>query len=242
MKSIKTTLLFSLIVTLGMNALDMFFHYATDTAVHLNYVLIKLTIIFLTTYLVSQFVGISTREGIVISLVGPFLFWLYYVYAYPTLDRTVFRIDDQFYFIFAHVPMMLVGYFSNYWYLTKKDSPLKKLYLAISSSFALLALEILYFMVSIKMSGVPEDIEVTMINFPHAFTMLGIIAVPAFIVSWTKWDHHIKGLIGGMLSALGSYFLLSDPLLNTGIAQAVYVFLMFNLVFAFIKSYEKKLA
>ena len=242
MKSIQLPLLFSIIVTLGMNAFDMFFHYGTDTAVHLNYVLVKLTIIFLTTYLISQFIGISTREGIVISFVGPFFFWLYYVSAYPTLDRNVFRIDDQFYFYFAHVPMMAVGYFSNYWYLTTKNPHLKKLCLAISTTFAVLALEILYFMVSLKGAGIPEDVEVTMIDFPNAYTMLGIIAVPVFVVSWMKQKLPKKGLIAGALSGIGSYFLLNEPLLNTGLIQAIYVFIIVNLVFAFIKNYEKPIA
>ncbi len=94
-----------------MNLLDIIFHYFTNTAVHLGYVAVKLTIIFISVYLIAQFIGITKREGIITSIFNPFMFYLYYLFAYPTLDRNIFRLDDQFYFFFAHFIMLLITYF-----------------------------------------------------------------------------------------------------------------------------------
>jgi len=119
MKNSIKTFLFSFIVALLMNLLDIIFHYLTNTAVHLGYVAVKLTIIFLSVYLIARFIGINNKEGIITSIFGPFMFYLYYLFAYPTLDRNIFRVDDQFYFFFAHFIMLLITYFSVY-YLFKK--------------------------------------------------------------------------------------------------------------------------
>lgn len=106
--------LFSFIVALLMNLLDIIFHYFTNTAVHLGYVAVKLTIIFISVYLIAQFIGINKREGIITSIFSPFMFYLYYLFAYPTLDRNIFRLDDQFYFFFAHFLMLIIAYFLVY--------------------------------------------------------------------------------------------------------------------------------
>ena len=100
MNKFFSNLLFSIAVTGVMNALDMTFHLSTGWAVHLNYVAIKLTVIFLSVWMITQFIGKGTEEGIVASIFGPFIFYVYYVFAGATLDRAVFRIDEQFWFFF----------------------------------------------------------------------------------------------------------------------------------------------
>lgn len=177
MQNALKTFFFCVIVTLVLNAIDMSFHYAAGTAVHLNYVVGKMTIIFLSVYLISQFVGISTRDGIVASIFGPFMFWLYYVFAYPTIDREVFWIDEQFYFMFIHIAMMLVAYFSSYWWMIGKFPQWRKLFFLISASFALLAVYLLALMINLKLQGIPDEEAVNIITFADDWKALLILTV-----------------------------------------------------------------
>ena len=177
MTSWKKTLAFSVVVTLVLNAIDMSFHYSAGTAVHLNYVAVKLTIIFLSVYLISQFVGISARDGIVASLFGPFMFWLYYFFAYPTLDREVFWLDEQFTFMFLHIAMMFVAYFSSYWWMIGKFPRWRKLFFLISASFASLAIYLLALMINLKIQGIPEEEAVNMITFADDWKALLIVMI-----------------------------------------------------------------
>ncbi|MBI4154553.1 hypothetical protein HY498_00505 [Candidatus Woesearchaeota archaeon] len=230
MKNFVKVFLFSLIVALSMNALDMFFHYSTNTAVHIGYVTVKLTIIFLSIFLISQFISISNRDGIVVSIFGPFIFWLYYIYAYPTLDRAVFRLDEQFYFIFPHIVMMFVAYFSLYWFIIKEN--FKKIYFLISSTLTLLALNLLYFMLKFKIKGIPDSDAANMVVFIDATKMLLISLIAVAIVLFI-YKNKFKGLIAGLISAIASYFLLSN--LSSGLLHSIYAFLIVNLVFYIIE-------
>lgn len=177
MQNALKTFFFCVIVTLVLNAIDMSFHYAAGTAVHLNYVAVKLTIIFLSVYGISQFIGISTRDGIVASIFGPFMFWLYYFFAYPTLDREVFWLDEQFYFMFIHIAMMFVAYFTSYWWMIGKFPQWRKLFFLISASFASLAIYLLYLMISLKLKGIPEEEAVNMITFADDWKALLVLTV-----------------------------------------------------------------
>ena len=96
MSKLSSNILFSALLTIVMNGLDIVYHLATDWAVHLNYVAIKLTVIFTATLLIAHFVGKGKQQGIATSIVGPFMFYLYYVAANPTLNREVFKIDELF--------------------------------------------------------------------------------------------------------------------------------------------------
>ena len=72
MKKLFSIFFFSLIVAVAMNGLDMAYHLATSWVVHFGYVLVKLTVIFLSIFLVSKFIGIGKEEGIFVSILGPF--------------------------------------------------------------------------------------------------------------------------------------------------------------------------
>jgi len=231
MKNFIKVFLFSLIVALSMNALDMFFHYATNTAVHISYVAVKLTIIFLSIFLISQFIGISKRDGIVGSIFGPFIFWLYYIYAYPTLDRNIFRLDEQFYYLFPHVAMMFIAYFSLYWFITKES--LKRLYFLISSTLTLLALNLLYFMLKFKIRNIEDSNAANMIVFSDATKMFLISLIAVIIILIYK--NKFKYLIAGLISAIASYFILNTVNLAGGLLHSIYIFIIVNLVFYTIK-------
>jgi hypothetical protein len=233
MKDSIKVILFSLIVALSMNALDMFFHYLTNTAVHIGYVTIKLVIIFISTYLISQFVGISTRDGIVASIFGPFIFWIYYLWAYPTLDRTVFRLDEQFYFIFAHVVMMFIAYFSAYWLIVKEN--LNKICFFITSIFTLLAINLLYFMINLKIQSIPDADATNMIVFMDALKMLLIFIVSIGLVVLFLHKNKFSGLISGILAAIGSYLFLNSQNATGNLTHAIFVFIVINLLFYAIK-------
>lgn len=177
MQNALKTFFFCVIVTLVLNAIDMSFHYAAGTAVHLNYVAVKMTIIFLSVYLISQFVGISTRDGIVASLFGPFMFWLYYYFAYPTLDRAVFWLDEQFYFMFIHIAMMFAAYFSSYWWMIGKFPQWRKFFFLFSATFASLAVYLLTLMINLKLQGIEEAEAVNMITFADDWKALLTLTV-----------------------------------------------------------------
>ncbi len=233
MKNPIKTFLFSLIVALSLNAIDMFFHYLTNTTVHLGYVSVKLTIIFLSVYLIAQFIGINKKEGIITSIFGPFMFYLYYLFAYPTLNRAIFRIDDQFYFMFAHMIMMLVSYFSAYWWIVKQN--LRKLCFFVSSITSLLALNILYFMVLLKLKGIPDYEAVNMMVFTDALKILILLIIAIGFVTIFFYRKKFKGIIAGLISAVLGFIFLKN--LNLGLLYLIYSFVMVNLVFYFIESF-----
>ncbi|MBI4147728.1 hypothetical protein HY490_00385 [Candidatus Woesearchaeota archaeon] len=110
-----TVLLFSLLVTVAMNSLDMIYHLATDTAVHLGYVTVKFVVIFLVVLLIALLAGIGLEEGIVTMVGGPSIFYIYYTYATPTLDRSKWVLDENFGYVFVHAAAL----FLVYWLTTR---------------------------------------------------------------------------------------------------------------------------
>ena len=102
--------LFSFLVTAATNALDMTYHIAVGTAVHLHYVAIKFTVLFLTIFLVDLWVGRETKDAVFSSIAGPLVFYFYYVRATPTLDRSVFVLDEAFGYFFVHATAMYASY------------------------------------------------------------------------------------------------------------------------------------
>ncbi len=103
-------LLFAVFVTLFMNGLDMTYHLLTGWVVHLNYAAVKLTMIFVASLLVTWLLGVGRKQNVVTSISGPLAFYVYYLFANPTLDRAIFSLDEQFWFFFLHVAFMLLAY------------------------------------------------------------------------------------------------------------------------------------
>ncbi|MBI2658256.1 hypothetical protein HYX08_06205 [Candidatus Woesearchaeota archaeon] len=172
MSKFYSNLLFSIAVTAVMNALDMMYHLSTGWAVHLNYVAIKLTVIFLSTWMITQFIGIGKEEGIVASIFGPFIFYIYYVFAGATLNRDVFKIDEQFWFFFLHFALMLIAYFAALSFLKSEKKWLATPGFVVTVSFISIALHALLVMVRMRLQGIEEEEATTLMT-------LGIMIFPA---------------------------------------------------------------
>ncbi len=112
---------FAVLVTLAMNALDMVYHIFTDTAVHLGYVAVKFTVIFLVVFLVDWLVGRSWKDVAFGSIAGPFIFFLYYRVATPTLNRSVFVLDEAVWYVLIHTIALFVAYWLACWGVHRRD-------------------------------------------------------------------------------------------------------------------------
>src|SRR3989344_1847620 len=170
MSKLSSNLLFSALLTIVMNGLDIVYHLATDWAVHLNYVAIKLTVIFAATLPIVHFIGKGKQQGIATSIIGPFMFYLYYVAANPTLNREVFKIDEQFWFFFLHAAFMAIAYTAAFW-LHQKSGAYKHVSYIILAAIGAVALDAVFIMSRLKMRGFDEEQEVRFFTF-------SVIALP----------------------------------------------------------------
>ena len=114
--TLKKALDLSFVVTMSAMALDMMFHMATGVAVHLPYVLVKVAVVWSTLILVYWWLGWRMWDGIIWSLGASILFDIYYNYAEPTLDRTVFTLDEAALFIIVHFFCIAIPFFVLYRY------------------------------------------------------------------------------------------------------------------------------
>ncbi len=200
MNSWYNKLLFSILVTLVMNALDMLYHLSTSWAVHLNYAAVKLTLIFLSVYLITALVGIGKQEGIVASILGPFMFYVYYVFANPTLNREVFNIDEQFWFFFLHAAFMLVAYFAMR-YSVQKASVWKSYIQAFVVWWSMMALELLFLMAVWRLQGIEEEAATMMMTFSIAWPVLLVLFV-ALGLGLLVRKNWVAALLAGIGTAL----------------------------------------
>ena len=168
-----------------MNALDMVYHLATGWTVHLNYVAIKLTVIFLTVWMITQFIGIGKEEGIVASIFAPVMFYIYYAFAGPTLNREIFKLDEQFWFIFLHIALMLIAYFSAWNFIKSKQHSVRKISFIIIASFTAIAIDALFIMIRWRLQAIDEETAASMMTF-------GLILIPVL--------SYIAGTILGVLA------------------------------------------
>ncbi len=98
----KKALIFALLVTLGGQTLDIIAHLAAGTIVHIPYVTAKTMVIASSLFLLTWWAGANWKHGIVMVLIASSLFYMYYLFAEPTLDRAVFTLDEQFKWVFIH--------------------------------------------------------------------------------------------------------------------------------------------
>ncbi len=144
-----------------MNSLDMLFHLFEGTAVHLNYVAIKLTIIFSSVFLTSLLVGMGKTEGIFASVLGPTTFYIYYKFVFSTLNRQLFRIDDQFWYVFLHIIFFGFSYWLAYYILIKKNysKNIQNVGRGLALSLMTVALDFIYRMLVVSIeSGRNEEV------------------------------------------------------------------------------------
>ncbi len=119
---------FAFLVTLAAMALDMMFHlsgeslFGVNIAVHLPYVLVKTAIVFWTLLWFTRWMGANRNDGILASLMASVMFDIYYNYAEPTLDRTVFTLDEAATFIIVHFFCIVIPYLITWKFLMQKSA------------------------------------------------------------------------------------------------------------------------
>lgn len=237
MNKFYSNLLFSISVTAVMNALDMAYHLATHWAVHLNYVAIKLTVIFFTVWMITQFIGKGTEEGIVASIYGPLIFYVYYLYAGPSLNRDVFKIDEQFWFFFLHAALMLIAYFSAWNFVKSKSSAIRTIGFVITAAFFALALDALLIMVKWRLQGIDEESAARLFTFSVILTpLLSYIAgiLLGILADKLTGKHYLDALTAAAVSAVSIGAFTKD------FAHAAFAFVC--VVYYTIHKYKKGLA
>ena len=239
MSKFYSNLLFSVAVTAAMNALDMVFHLSTGWAVHLNYVAIKLTVIFLTTWMITQLIGIGKEEGIVASIFGPFIFYTYYLHATPTLNRQIFHIDDQFWFFFLHLALMLIAYFSAFNFVKSKKHWIRTFSFIITASFASIALDALYIMIKMRLQGIDEETAAKLMTF--GLILIPVVAYVAGVIVGVLIDNLLKkklldSFVAAIISSLIIGFLAND------LMHAIFAFAFVIIVYYIVHTYKKGIA
>ena len=240
MNKFFSNLLFSIAVTGVMNALDMTFHLSTGWAVHLNYVAIKLTVIFLTVWMITQFIGKGTEEGIVASIFGPFIFYIYYVFAGATLNREIFKIDEQFWFFFLHAALMLIAYFAAWNFVKSKKQSLRTASFLITAGFFAVALDALLIMIRWRLQGIDEETAAKMFTF-------GVILVPllsylaavavGILAEKISNNHYIDSLAAAIVASASIGFFTKDIL--HGAFAFLFVYIAYGIVHGCKKGLER---
>lgn len=233
------TFLFSVAVTAAMNAMDMTYHLTTGWAVHLNYVAIKLTVIFLSVWIITQFIGIGKEEGIVAAFLGPLIFYLYYVFANPTLDRSAFKIDEQFWFFFLHAVFLLISYFSAYAFIKSKSRMPGTLGFVVTAAFTSIAFDALFIMIRWRINGVDEETAARMFTFGvllapvlSCLSGVGLQVLAEYFISGKYWN----SLHAPVVSAFVMWLMTRD------LMHAVFLFVFVNFAYFIIHNFKKGLA
>ena len=225
MNKLGSNLLFSALLTIVMNGIDITYHLATEWAVHLNYVAIKLTVVFAATFLIAHFVGKGKQQGIATSISGPLMFYLYYVAANPTLNREEFKIDEQFWFFFLHAAFMTIVYIAAFWQLQRTDWR-KHLSFVILSAIGATALDAIFIMARLKVLGFDEEQEVRFFTFAVIAIPLMVYLMASAITSYknTKTMKITTSVLAGAVITLATWDVLH------GIFAAILLFVMYTLV------------
>ena len=226
-------------VTAVMNALDMVYHLATGWAVHLNYVAIKLTVIFLTVWMITQFIGKGTEEGIVASIYGPLIFYIYYVFAGATLNREIFKIDEQFWFFFLHAALMLIAYFAAWNFVKAKQHWLRTISFIIIASFFAIAFDALYLMIKMRLQGIDEETAAKLMTF--SLILISVLAYIVGVIIGILVDKLSKKKYVDSLAASAASAIVIG-LLTTDFMHAIFAFVFVVITYYIIHNFKKGIA
>ena len=163
--------------------IDAIYHLATETAVDILYVAVKFTIIFLVVFLVAYWVGKSLTEGIFTSVAGPVIFYIYYIFANSTLNREVFKIDENFGYIFVHIAALLVAYFVVYrtWVLKKGSGPIKSLAYAFIIALCIYGLDAAFQLSYVQFTTHNEEETARLLGFTASVYLIGLLFALSFL-------------------------------------------------------------
>ncbi len=181
MNKVSESIIFSFFISLVMVVLDAIYHLATETAVHINYVAVKFTIIFLVVFLVAYFIGKSKTDWIFTSLAGPVIFYAYYVFANPTLNRELFRIDENFGYIFVHIAALLIAYFVfyNIWALRNGNRLARMLGYAFIISLCIFGIDSGYRLAYVQFTTHNEEIAAGVMDMQSSLIQVFLIFIVA---------------------------------------------------------------
>jgi len=118
---VAKALAFAVVVALAAQAIDIFFHFILGVTVHLPYISVKSFVIAFTLFWFSYWTGVKWDRGLIATITAAILFYIYYRYTEPTLDRTIFKIDEDFGFVFIHMFAIYLPYFLTWKFLLKKS-------------------------------------------------------------------------------------------------------------------------
>ena len=208
MSKLSENLVFSFFVSLSMVALDALYHLATETAVHINYAAVKFSVIFLVVFLVAYWVGKSVPDGIFTSIAGPVIFYIYYIFANPTLNRAVFKIDENFGYIFVHIACLLVAYFVFYraWVLKKGSAFVKSLAYAFVIALCIYGLDAGYQLSYVQFTTHNEEMTARVLNFAAGIYLAALLFVLSFLSDFFVKSKNIGMVVLVFGSALIIYF------------------------------------
>ena len=231
MQKFIPSLLFSFFVALSMVVLDMLFHLATETAVHVNYVAVKFTLIFLILFLVTWWVQKGFNEALFACLMGPGIFYIYYVYADPTLNRVLFKIDDSFGYIFLHIAVFLLAYWLVFMVLDKQKGSREVLVAGKAAILTLLlyGLDALYQMQKVQLLTKNEELVAQVLHIDTSLYLILLVFVVGFLCVYYFKSIPLQSVVFIIASAL-SIFLLGHDLVRAmlGIVSgAVPLFLVY---------------
>lgn len=190
-----------------MNSFDMIFHLFEGTAVHLNYVAIKLTVIFTAVFVTALTSGLGKSQGIFTSIIGPTIFFIYYRVASSTLNRELFRIDEQLWYVVPHIIFFGFSYWLVYSVLVNKRA--KEIWQRIGRGFSLalvaIALDFIYLMFRASMaSGGNEEVIAMTLHAPYAAVLLVVLTLvfAGLFILMKRYRSFVMAILSGLLVVL----------------------------------------
>ena len=221
MNKLSDSLIFSFFVSLSMVTIDALYHLATETAVHINYVAVKFTVIFFVVFLVSYMVGKSLKDGIFSSVAGPVVFYFYYVFANPTLNRAVFKIDENVGYIFVHIAAMLLAYFSvyNYWLAKKGGKFMKSAAYAFVIALCVFGIYAGFKMGNSQLASHDEEQVVKVLSFQSSFHFFLAVFALSFISDFFIRHEELKTALFAICAGLIAFIWDKNPI-TSGVVLA----------------------
>ena len=188
--------------------------------------------------MITQFIGKGIEEGIAASIYGPLIFYIYYLFAGATLNREVFRIDEQFWFMFLHILFMLIAYFASFYFARGERHWLRTICFISTASVTSIAFFAVYMMINWRLKGIDEETAATLMTFslillPSLAYFVG--AVASIILDNILKKKLIESLVANIMAALLIGFFWND------ISAAIFAFIIGNLAYYLIHSYKEPL-
>ena len=206
MNKFSDSALFSLFISLSMVMLDGIYHLATETVVHINYMGVKFTLIFLTLFLVIYWIGKGLNAGILACITGPIIFYIYYIFADPTINREFFKIDETFGYIFLHIAVFVISYAIMYNLTKNKGTKLMKVIgIAFIFSLVVLSLDTAYQLEKVQLTTHNEEIGAKLLSFDTTFYLFLMLFIIAFICFYYIKDAKLRGLAFSLLAGAAVY-------------------------------------